>query len=196
MNILVLAPHTDDEILCSGTLAKYKYKVHITIVAFSYPKEIPKIRTEFFNSCKRAKAKIATIYDYPIRKFCSVRQEILETMVSLSKQKKYDLVFCPCSTDTHQDHEVIHNECFRAFKDVSIWGYQAPHNCITFHSHIFVSLSKLNVDTKINMSRCYKTQSDRPYFKNNYFESLALSNGMRIKESYAEVFENIRTVIR
>jgi LmbE family N-acetylglucosaminyl deacetylase len=193
MNILVLAPHTDDEIACAGTLSKYGKDSNIDIVAFSYPKEIKSITNEFIKSCHVLKA-MPTYFDFPIRNLYSVRQKVLDVMVGL--KRKYDLVFCPCSTDTHQDHEVIRNECFRAFKNTTIYGYQAPHNCVTFHSHIFVVLSKKNVEDKMRMVRCYASQSDRPYFTDGYNEVLAKANGISIKQQYAEVFENIRTVIK
>lgn len=194
-NILVLAPHTDDEIHCAGTLAKYKERgAKIDIISFAYPKELPEIRVEFENSCKLLKAK-NTIYDLKIRNLNNSRQEILDTLIEYSKNN-YDLVFCPCTTDTHQDHEVIRNECFRAFKTTNIWGYFAPHNCRDFNIQIYSIITESNLLTKMKMIDCYKTQNDRMYFGNDYFKCLAKTNGIAVKQEYAEVFENIRSVIK
>jgi LmbE family N-acetylglucosaminyl deacetylase len=196
-NILCLAPHTDDEILCAGTLAKYKFSgAKIKIVAFSFPNEIPQIKVEFENSCKVLDATFE-LHNFPIRNFSSVRQDILEIMVKLNAEKHYDLVFCPCSTDTHQDHEVIRNECFRAFKQTTtIYGYQASHNCIDLNSHIYSIIQSNNIVDKLKMIECYKSQGRRYYFQDNYFDMLARVSGMAVKETYAEIFENIRTIIR
>ena len=35
--------------------------------------------------------------------------------------KSADLVLVPSGSDLHQDHQVVHNEDLRAFKQVSIW---------------------------------------------------------------------------
>jgi len=196
-NILVLVPHTDDEILCYGTLTKFKEQgSNIDILAFSYPHELPKIKKEFENSCRILNANYKIIFDLPIRNLQSVRQELLECLIEYSKQKEYDLVFCPCSTDTHQDHEVIYNECFRAFKLTNIWGYFAPHNCKSFNIQIYSVLKKEHILQKMSAINCYQTQKTRSYFNDNYFEMLAKVNGKAIKQEYAEVFENIRSIMK
>ncbi|MFA5234199.1 MAG: PIG-L family deacetylase [Sulfurimonas sp.] len=194
-NILVLCPHTDDEIHCFGSLVKFKEQgAIIDIIAFSFPKDIPELQNEFIKSCKLLNAN-KFIYNFELRKLKQNRQEILEILVEFNK-KEYDLILCPSSFDTHQDHEVINRECFRAFKYTTIWGYQVAHNCMEFKQGIFVILNKKQLDLKIEAIKCYQTQKNRMYFNNGFYQYMANMLGVQIKQQYAEVFENIRTIIK
>ena len=64
------------------------------------------------------------VYDYQVRMLSYHRQEVLEELVKLRQQIKPDLVLVPSGSDLHQDHQVVHNEGLRHFKQVSIWGYE------------------------------------------------------------------------
>ena len=194
-NILVLCPHTDDEIHCFGLLSKLKEQgANIDIVAFSWPEELPKLKSEFEESCKLLNAN-GHIFNFPTRNLKQERQKVLEILIEFNKDN-YDLILCPSSFDHHQDHEVIYEECFRAFKYNTIWGYQVTHNCIEFKQGIFVILNEKQIDLKMQAIKCYETQKGRIYFKNNYFKSLANILGTQIKQEYTEVYENIRTIIK
>ena len=58
------------------------------------------------------------VLNFEVRKFPENRQEILQSMIELNKKYEPDIIFLPSPNDTHQDHNVISTEGFRAFKKI------------------------------------------------------------------------------
>lgn len=205
--ILVLAPHTDDgEFGCGGSISKWvEEEKKVYYVAFSsaeksLPKEMPKdiLKKEVKEAVEILGIPLdnLTLFNYPVRDFPAHRQEILEDMIKLENKLKPEIVLLPSTTDTHQDHQVISQEGFRAFKKVSIVGYEIPWNNLTFTTNMFVSLKKKYIKQKIEALKCYKSQSSRIYASEEFIWNLAKVRGSQIGIKYAEVFEVIRWVIK
>ena len=55
-------------------------------------------------------------------------------LIQLRNDIQPDLVVIPCSQDVHQDHQTIHNEAVRAFRHISIIGYELIWNNLSFHT--------------------------------------------------------------
>jgi len=204
--ILILAPHTDDgEFGCGGSVAKFideskeVYYVAFSTARDSVPEGMPKNILEI--EVKKATKKLGIrptnliIYKYHVRKLNYIRQEILEEMVKIKKDLSPDLVFAPSPNDIHQDHFTVANECMRAFKNVSILGYEIPWNNITFHTQAFIKLEKKYIEKKIEALKEYRSQVRRHYATEDFLWSLAKTRGVQIGASYAEAFEVIRWVI-
>jgi LmbE family N-acetylglucosaminyl deacetylase len=134
------------------------------------------------------------IKDYKVRKFSSVRQDILEDIVKLRAEIKPDMVFMPCSNALHQDHNAIYNEGIRAFKHHTIYGYDLPWDTVEFKTTAFFKLDKENVEIKAEAMRCYKTQNFRSYVDDEFIFGLARVRGAQIATRYAEAFEAIRII--
>jgi len=145
MNIIVLAPHTDDgEFGCGGSIAKFIEEGHnVYYVAFStakksVPEGLPQdiLEKEVKIATKRLgiKPENLIIYGFEVRKLNYVRQDILEELVKLKREIEPDLVFLPSPNDLHQDHYTVSIEGLRAFKQVSILGYEVPWNNINFQT--------------------------------------------------------------
>ena len=98
----------------------------------------------------------------------------------------------PSSYDIHQDHQVVHMEAVRAFKDISILGYELPWNNMKGQYNYFVELSEIHLENKTRAIESYKSQSERHYIKHKTFKNLAKLRGAQIKRQYAEAFEVIR----
>jgi len=206
--ILIFAPHTDDgEFGCGGTIAKFiEEKKEVFYVAFSsaeksVPKGFPKdiLKKELKKAIKilGIPEKNLILFDYPVREFPKYRQEILENMILLGKKIKPDLILLPSTFDTHQDHQVIAQEGFRAFKTTSMLGYEITWNNLTFNTNCFVILKEKNLQKKLQAIRCYKSQSKRVYASNETMKSLAITRGRQIgTNQYAESFEMIRWIIK
>jgi hypothetical protein len=58
----------------------------------------------------------------------------------------------PSLHDIHQDHLCIGVEGVRAFKQISILGYELPWNNLTFNTQLFVFLDEKHIDKKIEAS--------------------------------------------
>jgi len=204
--ILVLAPHTDDgEFGCGGSIAKFiEDGKDVFYVAFStaedsvpegYPKNILELEVKEATKILGINPNNLIIYKFQVRKLNYVRQEILEELVKIRNEISPDLVFIPSPNDLHQDHYTVAMEGMRAFKQVSLLGYEIPWNNITFHTQSFIKLEERHILKKIEALKAYKSQQDRFYANEEFIRSLTITRGIQIGTKYAETFEVIRWVI-
>jgi LmbE family N-acetylglucosaminyl deacetylase len=164
-NILVLAPHTDDETLgCGGFINKLSSDNMIHAVCFSYC-GVYTLKTEFNNAIKKLDNNITSqILDFKVRYFN--RQEVLDKLIEIKGQLNPDIIICPGRYDVHQDHEVVYNEAVRAFKDLTILGYCHAWNTIGLSDlRLTIDLDENNIVSKNLAMNEYKTQHHRDYFK-------------------------------
>jgi LmbE family N-acetylglucosaminyl deacetylase len=191
--ILVLAPHTDDaELGCGGTLARWAGSVK-RVVAFSACESelLPK---EFVASCEILGVQSTELWTYRRRMFADARQAILDDLIHLRDEFRPDLVLAPSVQDAHQDHLVIAEEAFRAFRACSLWAYELPWNHETFSTRAFVRLGPVDLEAKCEALSQYKTQAHRAYFQEDFVRGLARVRGVQIGAEYAEAFDVVREV--
>ncbi|RLG38202.1 MAG: PIG-L family deacetylase [Candidatus Alkanophagales archaeon] len=204
--ILVLSPHTDDgELGCGGSLAKFiEGGGEVFYVALSsceksvpegFPEDILKKEVKKATKILGIKRENLLLFEYEVREFPRLRQEILDTLIEIRAEIKPDVVFTPSSYDTHQDHKVTRDETLRAFKKCTVLGYEQPWNNITFDTTAFVRLEERHIEKKIEALSCYESQKARPYFNSSFIKSLARMRGVQIDVEYAEAFEVIRWII-
>jgi len=204
--ILVISSHTDDgELGCGGSIDRFiKNGSEVFYVAFSivregiseeYPSDI--LSVEVIEATRRLGIpnNNVKILNFVNRKFDKDRQKILDVLVDLKNDIQPDIVFAPSSFDSHQDHVVINTECFRAFKRSIIFGYESPWNNIDFKTHMFISLSKDNIEAKLNVLRAYESQQHRIYMDEEFVYGLGKMRGIQAGCNYAEAFEVIRCVV-
>ena len=203
--VLILSPHTDDfELSCGGTVHKLRsrgYEIHTvtySIASESLPSHLP--TDTLFHEQTAAASSLGidpekiTILDFPVRRFSERRQDILEQLVELRKEIAPSIVFCPSSYDIHQDHEVIHKECLRAFKNNSIYGMDLPWNYFRDELRCFSGLDEKDMKAKVEALRCYRSQQGRPYFDEELVWQQAKLKGSQFGLEYAEKFEVLRIV--
>ena len=196
-NIVILSPHPDDGLLaCGATINRFiEEGKEIHYIIFS-TKEQGFSDKEITDSiiALGVKRKNIICFDYPTRRFDEHRQEILQELVDLRSKLAPELVLCHSSADTHQDHKVVQQEAFRAFKQVSIWGYDLPWNTRNFRADIFVGLEKRHIDKKIQGLSFIKSQETRSYYNPYVRLANAIAVGEKIKRDYAEMFESISQI--
>jgi LmbE family N-acetylglucosaminyl deacetylase len=206
--ILVLAPHTDDaELGCGGLIARWvEEAANVFVAAFSTAEDsVPEgappdtLKNEFFRamSILEVPEEHLTVYQYPVRRFSYYRQEVLEHLVKLRRSIQPDLVLLPSGYDLHQDHQVLHQEGLRAFKDTSVLGYELPWNNISFPAQAFVPLESRFLMRKWEALQAYESQIklQRPYFTQEFINGWAKMRGTQIKTTWAEAFEVLRVVL-
>jgi LmbE family N-acetylglucosaminyl deacetylase len=204
--VLVLAPHTDDgEFGCGGTVARFAaHGSRVVYAAFSAAEQsvLPHLPADIL----RTEVRLATavlgiaqhdclVFDFEVRRFPEMRQNILDRLIELEREFKPDIVFLPSVNDTHQDHQTIAHEGFRAFKRTTMLGYEVPWNNLDFRTSCFVEMSDRNLDTKIAALAKYESQKHRTYANPEFIRSLASTRGVQIGKRYAETFEVVRWVI-
>ena len=204
--ILVLAPHTDDgEFGCGGTIARFVEEgKEVIYVAFSaaeksvpsaYPSDVLKMEVKGATQVLGIPPSNLIILDYEVRDFPEHRQRILDTMIGLKQELDPELILLPSSFDMHQDHRTIYSEGLRAFKSLSILGYELPWNNLVFETKCFVKLSEAHLQKKIEAVRCYRSQATRDYASQDFWRGLARTRGTQIGALYAETYEVIRWMI-
>jgi LmbE family N-acetylglucosaminyl deacetylase len=204
--VLVLAPHTDDgEFGCGGTISRLiEEGSRVIYAAFSaaeqsvlahLPRDVLRYEVRAATSKLGISPADCVVMSFEVRRFEEQRQEILDTMIRLRRDLQPDLVFLPSSTDTHQDHTVIAREGFRAFKQVSMLGYEVLWNNLDFRTSCFFGLEERHVATKIASLGCYKSQEHRSYASEEFLRSHMLVRGTQIGRRYAEAFEVVRWVV-
>ena len=204
--ILILAPHTDDgEFGCGGSIARFiEEGKKVYYVAFStaedsvpngFPKNILEMEVREATKLLGINPNNLIIYKFQVRKLNYIRQEILEELIKIRNEINPHLVFIPSLNDLHQDHYTVAMEGMRAFKQVSILGYELPWNNITFHTQAFIKLKRNHIEKKIETLQVYKSQSFRDYATDDFIWSLAKTRGVQIGTEFAETFEVIRWII-
>lgn len=203
--VLVLSPHTDDaELGCGGTMARLlAIGAEVSVATFSLAKEsLPpnsapdRLHGEFLNAMRilGVDEQRTFVRDYPVRRFSLHRQELLDELVELRRKLQPDIVFVTSSTDVHQDHQVLHCETIRAFKDITLWGYELPWNSMSFSAQAFVIMGRKHLELKTAALQAYKSQIElqRPYFCREFIQGLAKVRGIQVRAEYAEAFEVVR----
>lgn len=203
--VLVLAPHTDDgELGCGGTISRMVeegrevYYAAFSTAAESVPPPFPPdiLEKEVRQGTKVLGIPVANllVYKYKVRHLPHMRQEILEELVRMKREIDPGTVFLPSAQDLHQDHQTVHIEGLRAFKTVTVLGYELPWNNLSFDYRHFCVLTRAHVETKIAALRCYQSQQHRPYTQEEFIRSWARTRGGQIMVEYAEAFDVLRWV--
>lgn len=198
--ILVLAPHTDDgELGCGGSIAKFcaenreVYYAAFCLCSQSLPDTLPANTLEL--ECKKATSILGIpsdrliLFNYNVRELPQSRQQILEELLQLNRQINPDMVLLPAASDVHQDHQVIHHEGLRAFKNTSFAGYELPWNNYSFRTNFFIRLTANDLNKKTEALMAYASQSHRNYMQEDFIRSLAKVRGVQCNTEYAEAFE-------
>ena len=203
--VLVLAPHTDDgELGCGGTISRMVeegrevYYAAFSTAAESVPPPFPPdiLEKEVREGTKVLGIPAANllVYKYKVRHLPHMRQEILEELVRMKREIDPGTVFLPSAQDLHQDHQTVHIEGLRAFKTVTVLGYELPWNNLSFDYRHFCVLTREHVQTKIAALRCYQSQQHRPYTQEGFIWSWARTRGGQIMVEYAEAFDVLRWI--
>jgi LmbE family N-acetylglucosaminyl deacetylase len=204
--VLVIAPHTDDEFGCAGTISRFlRSSANVRYVALSsceasVPAHLPPdILVHECRACTGALGianENVDIWDFPVRYFPEHRQEILERFVSVAREWSPEVVLLPSSFDTHQDHATVYTEGFRAFKHATLLGYELPQNIISFSNSAFFELTDADLELKLRALAEYRSQTFRRYSTEEFIRGLACVRGAQINAHYAEAFEVVRLTMR
>lgn len=198
--ILILAPHTDDgELGCGATIARYcaagkeVYYVAFCLCSKSLPVQLPP--DTLAEECKEATSILGIpasnliLFNYEVRELPVHRQAILEELLKLNETIRPDLVLLPAASDVHQDHQVIHQEGLRAFKNTSFAGYELPWNNYHFSTSFFMQVEQTDLNKKLAALKAYKSQAHRKYMQEDFIRGLATVRGVQCNAPLAEAFE-------
>lgn len=202
--ILILSPHIDDlEYSCGGLVSALRGGADIYSLTFSFAEDsLPTgvSRENFVMEMRRASDILGISKDniinkdYKVREFSFHRQSILDDMIGVGKIVNPDIVILPNSSDSHQDHRVVHDEGLRAFRFKTILGYESLYNDLSFRPSLFFSLTKEDFSNKIAAIECYKSQIYKNPQSIDVVRASMAYMGAKVRKKYAEAFEVIRIV--
>jgi len=209
MNILVIAPHPDDEVLgMGGTIKKLSKKNKIILCVISEGataqyknKKMIQVRRD---SCKKA-AKILGIsqiqfLDYPDMRLNLSHLDINKKLEEIIEKYKPEIVYTAPKNDLNLDHQVVFNSTLVACRPKSgvkqILCYEIQGNTkVPFVPNVFENIEKEFL-YKIKGFKMYKSEIEE--FPNPRsiiaIENLAILRGIESGFKKAEAFELIKKI--
>jgi LmbE family N-acetylglucosaminyl deacetylase len=126
--------------------------------------------------------------------FPDARQEILEYFLQLRKDFKPDLILTHSRQDVHQDHNTMTDEALRAFRGITVLGFDVVRSSHGFFPHFLVEVTEEDVQKKIEALACYETYRDRYYFNSDLTRSIMVRHGALAEVPFAEGLDILRIV--
>ncbi|MCB0118772.1 MAG: PIG-L family deacetylase [Anaerolineales bacterium] len=198
--VLFLGAHPDDiEIGCGALLHNIVNKTEVLCVTLSDNQKNPdlkKVKNEHLESMKVLGVPEDRVIFGPFttRIFQDSRQEILEYFLKLRKDFKPDLIFTHSKQDVHQDHNTMTDEALRAFRGITVLGFDVVRSSYGFFPHFLVEVTEEDVNKKIEALAQYDTYQDRYYFNAELTRSIMVRHGALAERPFAEGFDILRIV--
>jgi LmbE family N-acetylglucosaminyl deacetylase len=128
------------------------------------------------------------------RNFPDARQDILEYMLKLRGDFQPEIIFVHSKQDVHQDHNVITDEALRAYRGITVLGYDVIRSSYGFFPHFLAEVSEEDVNKKIEALLQYKTYADKYYFSPELLRAIMVRHGSLAECPFAEGFDILRIV--
>jgi LmbE family N-acetylglucosaminyl deacetylase len=185
LRVLCLGAHCDDiDIGCGGTLLKLLgpgRKVDVTWVAFSAPAERAReLRNSANRFLRRAVQSRVITHEFRDTFFPAQYSAIKETFIALQRLPDPDLIFTHHRSDLHQDHRIVSELTWNAFRRHLILEYETPkYDGGLTPTNAYARLDKRHVDAKIRtLMGCYRSQRAKPWFTPETFRGLMRLRGI------------------
>jgi LmbE family N-acetylglucosaminyl deacetylase len=199
-SVLFLGAHPDDiELGCGALLHRIVKQTDVLCVTLSDNQKNPDLQNvvaEHYDSMAVLGVPEEKIILGPFttRVFHDARQEILEYFLKLRREFKPDLIFVHSKQDVHQDHLTMTDEALRAFRGITVLGFDVVRSSYGFFPHFLIEVSEEDVNKKIEALTMYETYRDRYYFNSELTRSIMLRHGALAERPFAEGFDILRIV--
>ncbi len=222
MNVLVIAPHPDDEVLgCGGTIRRLSsegHAVHVAIVTRGWAPLFPdaqvsQVRAEAQAAAAQLGAVRVHFLDLPVTKLAHLPEhELNGALHALVGAVDPQWVFLPFRSDVHEDHRQVYDAALVAlrplpgrlnvqrvlcYETLSETHWYGPGVDPAFVPQVYIEISA-QLTSKLDAMRTYASQL-RPAPNARSLESLealARFRGMTVHVHAAEAFVLIRDVLR
>jgi LmbE family N-acetylglucosaminyl deacetylase len=197
-SVLFLGAHPDDiELGCGALLHQIANQTDILCVTLSDNQKNPDLKNlkdEHYQAMDVLSVPREKIIFGPFttRVFPDARQEILEYFLKLRREFGPDLIFVHSRQDVHQDHLTMTDEALRAFRGITVLGFDVVRSSYGFFPHFLVEVSEEDVNKKIEALSCYETYRDRYYFNSELTRSIMVRHGALAERPFAEGFDILR----
>ncbi len=198
--ICFIGAHPDDiELGCGALISSLTDKDSLTCVTLSDNQKNPTlnslVREHFSSMSQLGISKENVILEkFETRKFPAQRQEILEYLFKLNKERQPDIVFVHTRSDLHQDHNTATEESLRAFRGITVLGFDVIRSSYGFFPNLLAEVNEAHVQNKIDALAEYKTYREKYYFNPDVTRATLIRNGALCERIYAEGFETLRII--
>ena len=220
MNIFIVAPHPDDEVLgCGGTIAKHTArgdKVYLCVVTKAYPPEWPEDELREREEEVLRVNQILGIWKtdflgFPAVGLDTVPQKVLnDSIAEVMNDVKPEVLYIPHKGDINKDHRLVFHAALvaarpkpgspikkiLAYETLSETGWAAPVIEDTFVPNVYVDISEA-LETKLKAMSAYKTElKEYPHPRSlEAITCLAKLRGTAIGVEAAEAFALVREIL-
>jgi LmbE family N-acetylglucosaminyl deacetylase len=196
--VLFLGAHPDDiELGCGALLHHISGQTEILCVTLSDNQKNPALKDVLAEHHKAmdvlgVKRESIAVGKFTTRVFQEQRQDILEYFLKLRKDFQPDLIFVHSKQDIHQDHNVMTDEALRAYRGVTVLGFDVIRSSYGFFPHFLVQVDEADVDAKVEALKQYGTYADKYYFNPELIRSIMVRHGALAECAFAEGFDILR----
>lgn len=198
--VCFLGAHPDDiELGCGALLAHIAGQTEVLCVTLSDNQKNPALKN-VVDEHRRSMAVLGVpddhvmVCEFETRRFPHARQEILEFMVELNRSFHPEIVFVHTRADIHQDHATVTEEALRAFRGITVLGFDVIRSSYGFFPSFLVQVTETDVDRKIQALAEYKTYRDKYYFDPSITRATLVRNGALCERPFAEGFDILRVI--
>ncbi len=198
--VLFLGAHPDDiELGCGALIHHIASSSDLLCVTLSDNQKNPQLKNvveEAYRSMEvlgvpRDRVRFGP---FTTRVFPQDRQEILEYLLQLRSDYSPDLIFVHSRRDVHQDHRTMTDESLRAFRGISVLGFDVVRSSHGFFPHFLVEVTEQDVEAKVKALSQYETYRDKYYFNCELTRAILVRHGALAERPFAEGFDILRIV--
>lgn len=131
---------------------------------------------------------------FTTRVFPHERQEILEYLLKLRTDYKPDIIFVHSKQDIHQDHQTVTEEALRAYRGITVLGFDVVRSSNGFFPNFLVEVTEEDAEAKVKALAQYETYQDKYYFNCDLTRSILVRHGALAELPFAEGFDILRIV--
>jgi len=202
MNVLVIAPHADDEVLGVGGTIQWHAKrgdaVYVCVVANRVLEH--KVIAEYIRQTKQSSMKVKKLLGIKDYFFCDLMDEhldesLIKVIVAIEEvinTATPDIVYIPNENDSNQDHRAVCQACQVACRNVDrilVYEVLTP-STVHFIPNLYIELTESFLNNKIKALACYEGEI-RAYPNRRSKEGIrvfAQMRGMDCNKKLAEAF--------
>jgi N-acetylglucosamine malate deacetylase 1 len=198
--VLFLGAHPDDIELGCGALIHHIARISdVMCVTLSDNQQNPSLKN-VVTEAKKSMSVLGVPTDrmvfgpFTTRVFPQARQQILEYFLKLRQDFAPDIIFVHSRQDVHQDHLTMTDEALRAFRGISVLGFDVVRSSHGFFPHFLVEVNEQDVQAKVDALAQYDTYRDKYYFSSELTRSILVRHGALAEKQFAEGFDILRIV--
>jgi LmbE family N-acetylglucosaminyl deacetylase len=195
--ILCLGAHSDDiEIGCGGTILKiveeYPQAQFHWVVFSAESQRAEEAHKSAERFLTKVDSKVVEVQAFRDSYFPFVGGAVKDYFVKLSREFNPDMVLTHCTSDAHQDHRLIGQLTWNAYRNNLILEYEiAKYDGDLGTPNFYVHLNENIVKEKItNICSVFNSQSNKEWFGEESFRAIMRIRGLESNSpsKYSEAF--------